>query len=40
MPGAFCWAYIFNYVMHVKWKILRITYILCDIISASKLSNS
>ena len=36
MPSAFCWAYIFNCVMHEKWKILRITDILCDI-SASKL---
>jgi len=37
MPNAFCWAYIFSCAMHVKWEILRITDILCDIISASEL---
>ena len=36
IPSALCWADIFNCVMHIKWKILRIIYILCDIVSVSK----
>lgn len=40
IPSALCWADIFNCVMHVKWKILRIIYISCDTESAGKLSIS